>query len=417
MLPLVNVATEHILPGQLLAGARFDLPRDDVAARYARVLLSALGAEVQLGAQARGLSPAQAWQDSGLAAITGPSGGAGLDCPAPLASCADGVMLAIEAVQARTLPWLGRRLLGMRRCSHPLRAGGRVSANGSCRLLATADGDIALNLARPEDWQLLPAWVECEGIDSWSAVTARVATRRRAELLERARWMGLAVAPSLAPSARSWLHAAQLSAGPAKVSTRFKVIDLSALWAGPLCSFLLAGCGAEVLRVEHPQRPDGARLGPTAFFDSLNAGKATCALDLATREGRDTLLALIAEADVVIEGSRPRALRQLGVDAEALVRQHPGLCWLSITGYGRGAPEADWVAFGDDAAVAAGLSQLMRARYGEALFCGDALADPLTGMHAALAVLAARRAGCGGLFSVPLRDVTAHAITAGLNVL
>ncbi len=388
-----------------------------VAAEYAGVLLDSLQAEFSRVGGAIGLTPEQAWRDSGLAVISGFPDAAGRSCPAPLASCADGVMLALNALVAQHLPWVGRRLLGMRRLSHALKPGGRISANGSCRLLATANGDIAVNLARHEDWELLPAWLECETVESWDALSWQLMVRERDELVERARWLGMAVAPSEPVQPRDWAQVEHLTPQPHRSRARFKVIDLSALWAGPLCSFLLASCGAEVVRVENPHRPDGARLGPTNFFNALNASKTTRELDLATPAGRDALLAMIAEADVVIEGSRPRALRHLGIDAKALVAQHPGLCWLSITGYGRDEPQGEWVAFGDDAAVAAGLSELMRTHYGQAMFCGDAIADPLTGMHAALLVMAARHGGYGGLFSLALRDVTAHALCTGLKLL
>jgi hypothetical protein len=82
-----------------------------------------------------------------------------------------------------------------------------------------------------------------------------------------------------------------------------------------------------------------------------------------------------------------------------------GLTWISITGYGRGEPQAQWVAFGDDAAVAAG------ATVGDPpLFCGDALADPLTGLHAAVAGWAFWQGGGGVLLDLSLAGVTRHCL-------
>jgi hypothetical protein len=80
---------------------------------------------------------------------------------------------------------------------------------------------------------------------------------------------------------------------------------------------------------------------------------------------------------------------------------------VSITGYGRALPGGGWVGFGDDAAVAAGLSARGP---GPPLFCGDAIADPLTGLHAAVAALASWRMGGGALLDLPLRGVVAHAL-------
>jgi crotonobetainyl-CoA:carnitine CoA-transferase CaiB-like acyl-CoA transferase len=188
------------------------------------------------------------------------------------------------------------------------------------------------------------------------------------------------------------------------------VVDLSSLWAGPLCGHLLAAAGARVIKVESRGRPDGARQAAGPFFDLLNAGKASIALDLAENAGLQRLRGLIAEADIVVESARPRALAQLGIDAAACTAARPGQIWLSITGHGRRGPAGHWVGFGDDAAIAAGAA----ARLGPGpIFCGDAIADPLTGLHAAVAALAHFRAGRGALLDVSLHAVTRYALAAG----
>jgi len=191
------------------------------------------------------------------------------------------------------------------------------------------------------------------------------------------------------------------------------VLDLSTLWAGPLCAQLLAAGGARVLKVESLSRPDGARRGPAAFYDLLNAGKESVALDLASATGRRQLLALLGHADIVVESARPRALQQMGIQAADMVAAHPGLTWLSVTGYGRREPLCDWIAYGDDAGVAAGLSWLMGGDRGDPVFCGDAIADPLTGLHAALLAQAAWQAGGGQLLDIALCDVVAYCIGTG----
>ena len=86
------------------------------------------------------------------------------------------------------------------------------------------------------------------------------------------------------------------------------MLDLSSLWAGPLCGRILADAGARVTKVESTARPDGAHQGGAAFFDLLNGGKEQVAFDLDTDDGRAALQQLVARADVVIEASRPRAL-------------------------------------------------------------------------------------------------------------
>src|SRR5581483_6493598 len=104
----------------------------------------------------------------------------------------------------------------------------------------------------------------------------------------------------------------------------------------------------------------------------------------ATEDGREQLRRLIAQADVVIEASRPRALRQLGIDAEEAVAS--GTVWVSITAYGRAPGDDLLIGFGDDVAAGAGL--VARDDRGP-LFAGDALADPLTGVQAASAAVTA----------------------------
>jgi crotonobetainyl-CoA:carnitine CoA-transferase CaiB-like acyl-CoA transferase len=185
------------------------------------------------------------------------------------------------------------------------------------------------------------------------------------------------------------------------------VFDRSARWAGPLCTQLLRrAAGARVLRVESRSRAQAPRSG---YFARLDAGVERVALDLGVASGRDALHRLLERADIVVESARPRALRQLGVEAEAWVAARPGLTWVAISGYGRREPRAGWVAFGDDAAAAAGLAELAGRGTDGPLFCADAVADPLTGLHASVAALVHHEQGGGVLLDLSLRDVAAQA--------
>lgn len=398
-----------------LAGRRFALPGHGAAADYAAALLRALGATTVAAPGPAAIHPARRWADSGLLALTGHPD-APRCCPLPLPACADGVLLALAALAPNKLPahFGGAELLGERAACAGFTRNGATSAGGSCRLLPAADGWLAANLARPDDLASAPAWLECDA-DDWDQVAAAVARLPLATLVERGRLLGLAVAAAAPPGPTPpWVRVQAHGASGPRPFRPPRVVDLSALWAGPLCGHLLGQLGAEVIKVESRQRPDGARQGPAAFYDLLNAGKRSVALDFASAEGRAQLRALLESADIVIEAARPRALRQLGIDAEALVAARPGLTWISLTGYGRAEPEAGWVAFGDDAGVAAGLTALMQEATGATLFCGDAIADPLTGLHAALAGWASWLAGGGRLLALALRDVVAHGIGFGL---
>jgi crotonobetainyl-CoA:carnitine CoA-transferase CaiB-like acyl-CoA transferase len=158
--------------------------------------------------------------------------------------------------------------------------------------------------------------------------------------------------------------------------------------------------------VESTGRPDGARGGPAQFFDLLNGAKRSVALDLAAPSGIAVLHSLIAQADVVIEASRPRALEQLGVHVDAVLAG-PGRTqvWVSITGHGRTGPDGNRVAFGDDAAVAGGLVAWDDRG---PCFCADAIADPTSGLVATAAALEALARGGRWLVDVSMAGVAAH---------
>lgn len=335
--------------------------------------------------------------------------------PAPLAEVAQRALT--ELARASGNPAIeaigGHRLLMERARLAGLRFGNGRSAGGSCRFLAAREGTIAVNLPRASDWELVPAWLEGAAAEpgDWAALGAAVAPLPAARLVERGRMLGLAVAPTgraVTCTSGYWrITGPPMAAPDTRRRGRPRVIDLSALWAGPLCGHLLHQAGAEVIKVESVRRPDGAREGNPAFYGLLNQGKRCLALDLTDPAGRRALRALILRADVVIEAARPRALRQMGMDAEALLRDRPGLTWISITGYGRDDPEAGWVAFGDDAAVAAGFADVMKAATGSWQFAGDAIADPLTGAWAAVAGWRSWQSGGGRLVSLALAEVAA----------
>jgi crotonobetainyl-CoA:carnitine CoA-transferase CaiB-like acyl-CoA transferase len=181
---------------------------------------------------------------------------------------------------------------------------------------------------------------------------------------------------------------------------------MSSLWAGPLAGGLLAPAGAVVVTVEGARRPDGARRGPAAFFDLLNAGKRCIALDFDDEHDTRALADLMTRASLVIEGSRRRVMDRLGIDVATTVAG--GTSWLSITAYGRDGDGANRVGFGDDVAVAAGL-----AIDGEPpLFVGDAIADPITGLYAALAGLACLGSSTARFVDASLYRATCYAAGA-----
>ncbi|MGH3674750.1 MAG: CoA transferase [Mycobacterium sp.] len=287
-----------------------------------------------------------------------------------------------------------------------LQPAGLISAGGSTRLLATRDGWCALTLSRDDDVEAVPALLESSGpvADPWAALTTTAADRRAAELVERARLLDLpaAVLGEVTPAAPTFVRR---GATAARAVGDLLVADLSSMWAGPLCGQLLAAAGATVVKVEGRNRPDGTRSGHPGFFDWMNSSKLSYAIDF-----RDAQLRPLLEvADVVIEGSRPAALARRGLGPDQ-VPGRPGRVWLRVTGYGSDGDRAYWIAFGDDAAVAGGLVGAAHARSKKGpspAFVGDAIADPLTGMEATLAVLEALGRGGGEVVEISLAAVAA----------
>ena len=386
--------------------------------RYAEALLADCGAlaRVAVPQTREALSAEQEWARSGAMALTGHPHGPPLLAPGPLALAARGAALALAALapESREIAELdGPALLAERACVAGLARQGPLAPGGSCRMMATQAGWLALNLARPEDHALLPAWLAAEpraGEDTWSFVARLLPGRDARTLVERGRMMGLALAAldEDPEPGDTWCRIeATECRPPPPPETMPRVLDLSSLWAGPLCAQLLAAAGARVIKCESSQRPDGARRGPRAFFDLLNGNKQSVALDLRASADVGQLERLIAGADIVVESARPRALAQMGIDAVACLRARPGQVWVSITGHGRQGERGHWVGFGDDAAVAGGA--VIQAAPGP-VFCGDALADPLTGLHAAVAALAFWRTGQGGVLDLSLRAVVAHVL-------
>lgn len=332
------------------------------------------------------------WARSGVVALTGHADGP------PLVPPGGGATTARRLAARLPFPVDGPALLAERAAFTGVTRRGARSAGGHCRLLPTADGWAAVSCARPDDPALFGAMVESpiEG-DPWPAITAWVAGHTGADLAERATLLGLAATP-LAPA-----PAVDLGSAPGRRVDGALVVDFSALWAGPLCARLLGLAGARVVKVETPSRQDGARLADAGFYRCLHAGHRCVVLDPATAGGRAALAGLVAAADFVVEASRPRALAGFGLDAHAAAAA--GTTWVSITAAGRG---SDRVGFGDDVAAGAGL--VARDARGTPLFCGDALADPLTGLAAAVLALSAPP---GTLLDVPMAGVVAATLPPG----
>jgi crotonobetainyl-CoA:carnitine CoA-transferase CaiB-like acyl-CoA transferase len=197
-----------------------------------------------------------------------------------------------------------------------------------------------------------------------------------------------------------------------------RVLDLSRVLAGPYATMVLADLGADVIKVEHPERGDDTRHwgppfagGESAYFLSVNRNKRSIGVDLKSTEGLEKITGLAADADVVIENLRRGALEKLGLGYEALKELNPDLIYCSITGFGPGQDEER-----------PGYDFLIQARAGimgitgfpepegEPTKVGVAIADIVCGLYAATAILAALRrrdaTGEGARIEVPLFEST-----------
>ncbi|MBI4504248.1 MAG: CoA transferase, partial [Chloroflexi bacterium] len=214
--------------------------------------------------------------------------------------------------------------------------------------------------------------------------------------------------------AAHWLAEPPHQATPAAAGGRplagLRVLDLTALWAGPYATRLLADLGAEVVKVEGPWRPDGTR-GPAhaapapiyparqpgarpynraALFSELNRNKRGLALDLRQPAAVALLRDLAARADVLVESFSPRVLPSWGLDDDALTRLNPRLIIVHMPAFGSSGPYRDAVALGGGLDLMSGLAHATGLP-GPPLLAGAALPDPVAGATAALATLAALR--------------------------
>lgn len=387
---------------------------------------------------------ARGWAASGAMALTGTATGPALQAPGDQAAglwAAGAVLEALTDLGGRRVAVDGPALTAERAAFTGLTRRGSVSPAGSCRLLATADGWVAVNLPRRTDLDLIDAWLgEPTGPDPWATVERLLAHRPGPAVVLAGQELGVAVAHVTDPEAAAtdaqasarglsfplrpflvdgdvaplppacaapplW-HLAPVAA-TAQTLAGARVVDFSSLWAGPLATSLLVAAGADVVKVESTLRPDGARAGDPDFFALLNHGKRSVAIDFGDPAAPRLLANLADSAALVVEASRPRAFEQLGLEPDAWRRRHPGRSWVSMTAYGRTGPWRQWSGFGDDAAVAGGMVVQPPGPASAPLLCADAYADPVTGLHAAVTA-AAGLIGAGGTFDIALREVVNH---------
>lgn len=175
-----------------------------------------------------------------------------------------------------------------------------------------------------------------------------------------------------------------------------RVLDLSRVFAGPLCGQVLADFGADVIKVEHPGRGDdtrdwGMRIGETetTYYNSMNRNKRSITVDLQTPEGVKIIRDLLPQCDVVIQNFKTGGAEKLGLGYEQLKAIKPDLIYCSVAGYDSSGPEAKRPGYDLVIQGEAGLMALNGEASQPPLKFGVAAVDMMTGMYAAQAVLAA----------------------------
>jgi crotonobetainyl-CoA:carnitine CoA-transferase CaiB-like acyl-CoA transferase len=192
-----------------------------------------------------------------------------------------------------------------------------------------------------------------------------------------------------------------------------RVLDLATLFAGPMAAMFLGDFGAEVIKVEHPRRPDpsrghgAAKDGVGLWWKMLARNKQTITLDLSVPEGQELLLGLARDADVIIENFRPGTLERWNLSYERLREANPGLVLTRVTGFGQFGPYARRPGFGTLAEAMSGFAAMTGEPDGPPTLPPFGLADGIAALATAYAVMTALRA----------RDVTGAGQVVDLSII
>ncbi|MGH9421935.1 MAG: CaiB/BaiF CoA transferase family protein, partial [Thermoanaerobaculia bacterium] len=173
-----------------------------------------------------------------------------------------------------------------------------------------------------------------------------------------------------------------------------RILDLSRVLAGPMCTMTLGDLGADIIKVEKPGTGDDTRSwgppfdgrGESAYYLSVNRNKKSVALDLNQQSDRDLILRLAGEADVVVDNFKSGTLERNGLDPEEILDRNAGLIWCTITGFGK---ESSRVGYDLVVQAESGWMAITGDPEGDPMRVGVALADIIAGKDATIAILAA----------------------------
>ncbi len=197
--------------------------------------------------------------------------------------------------------------------------------------------------------------------------------------------------------------------------TGLRVLDLSRVLAGPFCTQLLGDLGAEIIKIEPPGKGDDTRQwgppwfhGESAYYLCCNRNKKSVTINFKTAQGRELICRLAALADIVVENFKVGALKAYGLDYSSLHQINPRLIYCSITGYGQDGPYKHLPGYDFIIQAQGGIMSLTGEAEGAPCKVGVAIADMMSGMYAANAILAAlfyrERTGLGQQVDIALFD-------------
>ena len=193
-----------------------------------------------------------------------------------------------------------------------------------------------------------------------------------------------------------------------------RVLDLSRILGGPLCGQILGDHGADVLKVEPPQGDDTRAWGPpfqdgvSSYYRGLNRNKRLQFLDLSQPEGQQAVLALMEQADVVVENFKIGTMEKWGIGWEQLRERFPRLIWCRVSGFGADGPLGGLPGYDACAQAMCGLMSVNGDADGEATRVGLPVVDMVTGLNAAVGILLAlnerEKSGLGQFVDMTLFD-------------
>ena len=205
-----------------------------------------------------------------------------------------------------------------------------------------------------------------------------------------------------------------------------RVVDLTRVVSGPFCTMQLADMGADIIKVEEPQHGDSRAFGPpfvegeSAYFLSVNRGKRSLAMDLKHPEALTILKSLIERSDVIVENFRPGAADRLGLSYSEVSSWNPRIVYCSISGFGTEGPERDRPGYDLVVQGASGIMDITGEPNGPPMKVGTSVADLVTGLYAAQAILLAlrvrERTGRGQRIAVAMIDAMASLLTFNAGI-